>query len=112
MNKVIRSNLKVRLRDVVSVHQCPDVKYGKRVHILPMDDTIEGVTGNLFDVYLKSYFLEAYRLVRKGDLFLARGGMRSVEFKIIETGSSESSFSSHQWLTGFGHLLDASPEHV
>ena len=53
MNKVVRSNLRVRLGDVVSVHQCADVKYGKRVHILPIDDTIEGVTGNLFDAYLK-----------------------------------------------------------
>ena len=57
MNKVVRSNLRVRLGDVVSVHQCPDVKYGKRVHILPVDDTIEGVTGNLFDAYLKRKFL-------------------------------------------------------
>lgn len=53
MNKVVRTNLRVRLGDVVSVHQCADVKYGKRVHILPIDDTIEGVTGNLFDAYLK-----------------------------------------------------------
>lgn len=57
MNKVVRSNLRVRLGDVVSVHQCADVKYGKRVHILPVDDTIEGVTGNLFDAYLKRKFL-------------------------------------------------------
>ncbi|KAK2967111.1 hypothetical protein RJ640_004087 [Escallonia rubra] len=85
MNKVVRSNLRVRLGDVVSVHQCPDVKYGKRVHILPLDDTIEGVTGDLFDAYLKPYFMEAYRPVRKGDHFLVRGGMRSVEFKVIET---------------------------
>lgn len=56
MNKVVRSNLRVRLGDVVSVHQCPDVKYGKRVHILPVDDTIEGVTGSLFDAYLKREF--------------------------------------------------------
>ncbi|KAK6163391.1 hypothetical protein DH2020_000255 [Rehmannia glutinosa] len=70
MNKVIRTNLRVRLGDVVSVHQCPDVKYGKRVHILPLDDTIEGLTGDLFDVYLKPYFLEAYRPLRKGDHFL------------------------------------------
>ncbi|RZS18175.1 hypothetical protein BHM03_00050407 [Ensete ventricosum] len=56
MNKVVRSNLRVRLGDVVSVHQCQDVKYGKRVHILPIDDTIEGVTGNLFDAYLKREF--------------------------------------------------------
>ena len=53
MNKVVRSNLRVRLGDVVSVHQCPDVKYGKRVHILPIDDSIEGVTGNLFYAFLK-----------------------------------------------------------
>merc|ERR1719472_361203 len=89
MNKCIRKNLKVRLGDVVSVHQCPDVKYGKRVHILPIDDTIEGITGNLFDVFLKPYFLEAYRPVRKNDLFLVRGGMRAVEFKVVETDPAE-----------------------
>ncbi|XP_070679391.1 cell division cycle protein 48 homolog [Malus domestica] len=53
MNKVVRANLRVRLGDIVSVHPCPDVKYGKKVHILPIDDTIEGVTGSLFDAYLK-----------------------------------------------------------
>ncbi|XP_071720439.1 cell division control protein 48 homolog D-like [Rutidosis leptorrhynchoides] len=89
MNKVVRSNLRVRLGDVVSVHQCPDVKYGKRVHILPVDDTIEGITGNLFDAYLKPYFMEAYRPVKKNDFFLVRGGMRSVEFKVIETDPAE-----------------------
>jgi hypothetical protein len=53
MNKVVRANLRVRLGDIVSVHQCTDVKYGKRIHVLPFEDTIEGVSGNLFDVYLK-----------------------------------------------------------
>lgn len=66
MNKIIRNNLRVRLGDIVSVHQCPDVKYGKRIHVLPIDDTIEGLSGNLFDLFLKPYFLEAYRPVRKG----------------------------------------------
>ncbi|VAI35064.1 unnamed protein product [Triticum turgidum subsp. durum] len=84
INKVARSNLRVRISDVVSVHQCHDVKYGKRVHILPLDDTIEGIGGNLFDAYLKPYFVDAYRPVHKGDLFLVRGGMRSVEFKVME----------------------------
>lgn len=85
MNKVIRKNLRVRLGDIVSIHQCPDVKYGKRVHILPFEDTTEGITGNLFDAFLKPYFVEAYRPVRKGDTFLVRGGMRTVEFKVVET---------------------------
>eukprot|EP00887_Chlorella_sp_A99_P002857 scaffold6.g2857.t1 len=82
---VVRKNLRVRLGDIVSVHQCPDVKYGKRVHVLPFEDTIEGISGNLFDAFLKPYFVEAYRPVRKGDTFLVRGGMRTVEFKVVET---------------------------
>ena len=85
----MRPRPQVRLGDVISVHQCPDVKYGKRVHILPIDDTIEGLSGNLFDVFLKPYFLEAYRPVRKNDMFLVRGGMRAVEFKVVETDPAE-----------------------
>ena len=164
MNKVVRHNLRVRLGDVVSVHQvrhqtegstailptlkqlgvtsdgavarrffscawnlnfvcavqCADVKYGSKIHVLPIDDTIEGIAGNLFDTFLKPYFLEAYRPIRKvrlpkaqgnahccfeqvdaiqvdmvlllqqqtsmqDDTFLVRGGMRSVEFKVVET---------------------------
>jgi transitional endoplasmic reticulum ATPase len=85
LNKVVRKNLKVRLGDLVSIHPCGDIPYGKRVHILPLDDTIEGLTGNLFDTYLRPYFREAYRPVRKGDLFLVRGGFRPVEFKVVET---------------------------
>ncbi len=115
MNKVVRNNLRVRMGDVISIHPCPDVPYGKRIHVLPIDDTVEGLTGcvsayslpcvscssywvsselsaflcpahwnssNLFELFLKPYFLEAYRPLRKGDLFLARGGMRAVEFKV------------------------------
>lgn len=108
MNKVARNNLRVKLGDIVNVHQCMDIKYGKRVHILPFDDSVEGLSGNIFDVYLKPYFLEgvyplldvlhtsltnrfitAYRPLRKGDTFLVRGGMRTVEFKVIETDPSE-----------------------
>jgi transitional endoplasmic reticulum ATPase len=88
MNKVVRKNLRVRLADVVTVTSCGDVPYGKRIHVLPLDDTIEGVSGNLFDVYLKPYFLEAYRPVKKGDLFLVRSAMHPVEFKVVETDPS------------------------
>merc|ERR1712168_1435579 len=85
LNRVVRNNLRVRLGDIVAIQACPEVKYGKRIHVLPIDDTVEGLTGNIFDVYLKPYFLEAYRPVRKGDIFMVRGGMRAVEFKIVET---------------------------
>ncbi|KAI9179184.1 AAA ATPase cdc48 [Blastocladiella emersonii ATCC 22665] len=89
INRVVRNNLRVRLGDIVSVHACPDIKYGARIHVLPIDDTLEGVTGNLFDVFLKPYFLEAYRPVRKGDLFVVRAAMRAVEFKVVETDPAE-----------------------
>lgn len=94
LNKVARNNLRVRLGDVVSVHACHDIKYGTRIHVLPLDDTIEGISfgegsGSLFDVYLKPYFFEAYRPVKKGDLFTVRGGMRQVDFKVVETEPAE-----------------------
>jgi len=71
---VVRKNLRVRLGDIVSVHQCPDVKYGKRIHVLPFEDTIEGISGNLFDAFLKPYFQEAYRPVRKVGFGAGRAG--------------------------------------
>lgn len=88
MNRCIRNNLRVRLGDLVSVQACPDVKYGKRIHVLPIDDTVEGITGSLFEICLKPYFQEAYRPVHKGDLFVCRGGLRAIEFKVVETDPS------------------------
>ena len=69
MNKVIRSNLRVKLGDIVSVHNTDEVPYGKAIHVLPFDDTIEGISGNLFDTYLKPYFIESYRPVKKGNTY-------------------------------------------
>ncbi|XP_073813909.1 transitional endoplasmic reticulum ATPase TER94 isoform X2 [Musca autumnalis] len=85
MNRVVRNNLCVHLSDVVSIHPCPDVKYGKRVRILPIDDTTEGITGNLFEIYLKPYFLEAYRPIHMGDIFIVRAALRPIEFKVVLT---------------------------
>ena len=86
MNKCVRKNLRVRLADLVTIKLCQDdVPYAKRILVLPLDDTIEGVSGNLFDVYLKPYFQDAYRPVKKGDLFLVRSAMNPVEFKVVET---------------------------
>ena len=67
MNKVVRSNLRVRIGDVVtcvvffrrfafeahfsphwricSVHACPDIKYGAKIQVLPLDDSVEGLEG-------------------------------------------------------------------
>ena len=89
INRVVRNNLRIRLGDIITVNPCPDIKYATRVSILPIADTVEGLTGSLFDVFLKPYFLEAYRPVRQGDLFTVRGGMRQVEFKVVEIDPPE-----------------------
>ncbi|CAG98045.1 AAA family ATPase CDC48 [Kluyveromyces lactis] len=89
VNRVIRNNLRIRLGDLVTIHPCTDIKYASRISVLPIADTIEGLTGNLFDVYLKPYFVEAYRPVRKGDHFIVRGGMRQVEFKVVDVEPEE-----------------------
>lgn len=92
MNKVVRRNLRVKLGDVISLHAAGDVKYGKAIHVLPFEDTIEGISGNLFETFLKPYFLEAYRPVRKGDTFIVRGSFRPVEFKVMEIDPPEEEF--------------------
>lgn len=80
MNRVVRNNLCVKLGDIVSLYSTGEIKYGHKVHILPFKDTIEGITGNLFDSYLKPYFQDSYRPVKKGDYFKI-DGFRTVEFK-------------------------------
>lgn len=83
LNKGVRNNLRVKLGDYIYISQFDDIKPAKKIHILPLDDTVEGLTGNLFEVYIKPYFLDAYRPVSKGDLFLIHKAMRSVEFKVV-----------------------------
>lgn len=54
MNKVVRKNLRVWLGDIICVHPCLDIEYGKRIHILP--HWRQGLTGNLFDAFIKREF--------------------------------------------------------
>ncbi|EEY24107.1 cell division cycle protein, partial [Verticillium alfalfae VaMs.102] len=89
INRVVRHNLRVKHGDMITIHPCPDIKYAKRIAVLPIADTVEGITGSLFDVFLAPYFPEAYRPVRQGDLFIVRGGMRQVEFKVVEVDPPE-----------------------
>ncbi|CAF4069571.1 unnamed protein product, partial [Rotaria sp. Silwood1] len=85
MNRVVRNNLRLRSGDIISIHACQGVKYGKRIHVLPINDTVQGITGDLFEIYLKPYFVGAYRPVKKGDVFIVRAAMHAVGFKATET---------------------------
>ena len=61
----------------------------ERIHVLPFDDTIEGLTGDITNEFLVPYFKDAYRPIHKGDTFLVRGGFRSIEFKVVATDPGE-----------------------
>lgn len=108
INRVVRHNLRVKHGDIITVHPCTDIKYvssvrptphqhpvtntllqAKRIAVLPIADTVEGLTGSLFDVFLAPYFREAYRPVKQGDLFTVRASMRQVEFKVVEVDPPE-----------------------
>ena len=43
MNRVVRNNLRVHLGDAIAVSACPAIKYGKKIHVLPTDDTFKGI---------------------------------------------------------------------
>ncbi len=89
MTKVVRSNVRVRLGDTVDVFKFTDVAEAKTVQVLPFQDTIEGLTGDLYDVFVKPYFLGKHRPLRVGDVFIARGGMRAAEFKVTAIEGAE-----------------------
>lgn len=50
--------LNICLIFIVSIQPCPDVKYAKRVHILPIDDTVEGLTGWVVLLFCAAFLLE------------------------------------------------------
>lgn len=84
LNDVIRKNLGVKVGDIITIHSFSDLKFGKRIHVLPFEDTILDLKKNLFDDFLKPYFLDSYRPIKKGDSFRVKCDEKSVEFKIVE----------------------------
>ena len=84
INKVIRDNIQVKIGDIITLHPFTDLKFGKKIHVLPYADTIKNLEENLFEKYLKPYFLDAYRPIKKGDRFTIQKQDHSVEFKVLE----------------------------
>lgn len=76
-------NDRIRLGDTASITALPDVKFAKSVTVIPFKDTVEGISGDLYEIFLKPYFGTKFRPLRLGDMFISRGGMRAVEFKVV-----------------------------
>ncbi|RLM60947.1 hypothetical protein C2845_PM14G11200 [Panicum miliaceum] len=81
----VRGNLRVKLGDVVTVNRRVAAPHGTRVQVTPFEDSIDGISGDLFEAYLKPYFRNYLRPLCKGDSFMVRGNMRAVEFKVVAT---------------------------
>lgn len=79
----------------MTIEALPDIKYAKSISVAPFQDTIEGLSGDLFDVFVKPYFSNKFRPLKVGDTFLARGGMRQVEFKVISVEMPEDSAADY-----------------
>ncbi|KAH7176139.1 Aaa Atpase P97VCP ND1 in complex WITH P47 C [Dactylonectria macrodidyma] len=82
IHRASRQNLGVLLGDTVTLQPFADIKTVNRLAVSPIADTVQGVTGSLFDIFLAPYFREAYRPVHKGDTFIVKNSNGLVEFKI------------------------------
>jgi transitional endoplasmic reticulum ATPase len=69
MNKCIQQNRYFFLGDIASIFSCSDCPTCTRVAILPFKDTVELLSGHLFDTFLKPFFASTYRLIQKLDTF-------------------------------------------
>ncbi|CAF4698477.1 unnamed protein product, partial [Rotaria sp. Silwood2] len=88
LSPTLMEELQLHRGDIVSIQVCKNIKRGKHIYVLPVDDTVQGITGNLLGAYLKPYFRTSDRPVHQGDVFIVRAAMRAVEFKVIETTPS------------------------
>ncbi|GJN16257.1 hypothetical protein PR202_gb03223 [Eleusine coracana subsp. coracana] len=92
MNRVVRGNLRLRLGDVVTVNPVNGVVAdAKKVLVVPFEDTVDRISGDLFEAYLRPYFGDAMRPVRAGDRFVVHANMHAVEFKVVATDPEDAS---------------------
>ena len=83
-NRVVQNNLRVHAGNIISVQSCQEVKRGTHIHILPFDDAVKDITGDILKEYLQSYFRDALRPVCVGDTFIVRTTVHAIEFKVIK----------------------------
>ena len=80
---------RLKLGDTLTMSALPEVKSAKQILVLPFKDSIEGISGDIHDVFIKPYFDGKLRPVKKNDIFVARGGMRAVEFKVVDIDTGD-----------------------
>jgi transitional endoplasmic reticulum ATPase len=84
INFVVRNNLNVKIGEIITIHQFSDLKFGKRIHVLPFEDSLKDRNCDFFELYLKPYFIDAYRPIKKNDKFIVNGPKGQIQFQAIE----------------------------
>lgn len=84
MSKGTRKNLRCKLGDIVTVSALTELPNATQIKVLPFSEDIEGLTGDLTNLYIVPYFRDAFRPVMKGDTFIVRGNNKAIEFKVVE----------------------------
>jgi transitional endoplasmic reticulum ATPase len=74
-----RNNVNVKLGDIVTIYH-----FVKKIFILPFDDSLTENYRDLFESYLKPYFIGAYRPVKKNEKLLVNGTLGTMDFQVIE----------------------------
>jgi transitional endoplasmic reticulum ATPase len=84
-NRCIRNNLRVGMGDTIMVKPAGDVSNGKKVHILPFEDTMGGLDRTAISTqYLIPYFKQNFRPVCTNDCFtVTENNFKAVQFKIV-----------------------------
>jgi hypothetical protein len=68
----------VLIGDMVALNAYGDIPFAKRIYVLPIKDAL-GTPDNTMKLYLKPYFLDAFRPVNKGELFLVKQVRRHLQ---------------------------------
>lgn len=84
ISKESRTNLRIRLGDFIKVYNIEEIDCIKQVEMFPVEDTIVGLTGNIFDAFLKDFLSGNGVPLSVGNIYVTRSGGRAVEFKVVK----------------------------
>jgi transitional endoplasmic reticulum ATPase len=84
LGKIVKKNINVVQGDTISIQQLDDVTTAKRVHILPIIGPSDEICENIFEIYIKPFFLNREIPIKKGISFTLNRGIKTMEFKVGE----------------------------
>ena len=77
--------------------------------VAPIADTINGLSGSLFEMFLSPYFIDAYRPIGENDTFTINGtNGREVEFYVVELDPRKCGVVTHNTVIYCNDPIDRS----